>query len=186
MSSSYRDDCALYLTYVAVEFVGRAKAIAYCGSVFGKFDRPTNFVCLLLRMLQIGIDRDTAMEYLYCKSFVYLRLLGAFYIRLVEEPVFVYQALEKLYCDFQDVVYRTETGAFEKTSIDEVVDLLLTKQRVHGVALPRLQPRAFLEKRGLLQPYVSPLDVDDYEDPVIDAEAGGRADSKSVDADGGA
>ena len=52
---------------------------------------PTPFICLILKLLQIGPTKDIINEYIANKDFKYLRALGLFYTRLIESPATVYK-----------------------------------------------------------------------------------------------
>ena len=43
---------------------------------------PSNFMCLVLKLLQIQPDAEVVREYILQEDSKYLRLLGAFYLRL--------------------------------------------------------------------------------------------------------
>lgn len=47
----------------------------------------------------------------------YVRLLGAFYMRLVGKPSDVYQYLEPLYNDYRKVRFRITNGSFTKKTL---------------------------------------------------------------------
>lgn len=55
---------------------------------------PSNFMCLILKLLQIQPDQEVIRAYILQEDSKYLRLLGAFYLRLtgkadqVQLPIF--------------------------------------------------------------------------------------------------
>lgn len=53
------------------------------GGVTTAFNRPTNFLCLILKLLQLQPQKEIIHEYILQEDFKYLRALGAFYLRLV-------------------------------------------------------------------------------------------------------
>ena len=50
---------------------------AQVGGMQGEPQKPTHFVCLILKMLQIQPDKDIVVEFIKNDDFKYLRLLGA-------------------------------------------------------------------------------------------------------------
>ena len=126
--------------------------------------RPTPFLCLLLKLLQLGPSRDVIAEYIANPDLKYLRLLGALYARLAWRPADVFLTLEPLLADFRRVRAHAPPGSsstcgYELTTVDAVVDALLTEPSAFDVALPRLPPRKALEDTGALPgPRASPLD----------------------------
>jgi len=52
--------------------------------------RPTDFLCLALKLLQIQPEREVILELLRSEDHKYVRLLGAFYLRRVPPSVHPY------------------------------------------------------------------------------------------------
>lgn len=46
------------------------------GGMYGEPQRPSEFLCLILKMLQIQPDKDIIVEFIKDDAFKYLRLLG--------------------------------------------------------------------------------------------------------------
>ena len=97
----------------AAALVDLAMGIREFGGVYGGTQRCTDFICLLLKMLQIQPDKEIVVrcpagalrplpglrlarqvEFIKNEEHKYVRLLGAFYLRLVGKPLEVYQYLE--------------------------------------------------------------------------------------------
>ena len=155
----------------AATFCDRAVAIGSVGGQYGA-QHPTEFICLIFKMLQIQPEREILLQYLDDEGdFKYLRALAAFYIRLTFSAIEVYQILEPLLSDSRKLRMRTLSGGYDLTYMDEFVDELLTQERVCGIALPKLRSRYVLEESEDLEPRQSALDseldddVDDDEDP---------------------
>lgn len=55
----------------------------YVAGCYGGMRRPSEFICLVLKMLQIQPDKEIIIEFIKNDDYKYLRLLGAFYLRLV-------------------------------------------------------------------------------------------------------
>jgi hypothetical protein len=117
---------------------------------------------------QIQPEKEIIVEFIKNEDFKYVRVLGAFYLRLVGRPVDIYQYLEPLYNDFRKVRKRVVMG-WELTHIDEIIDILLRDEYFADVALPRLPKRAQLEEANMLvgmrqSALEADLDDDDDED----------------------
>ncbi|CAI5491233.1 unnamed protein product, partial [Closterium sp. Naga37s-1] len=69
------------------------------GGTFGGNRKPTPFMCLILKMLQIQPEKEIVVEFIKNSDYKYVRLLGAFYLRLVSKRMDVYQYLEPLSSD---------------------------------------------------------------------------------------
>jgi len=135
----------------------RAAEMTYLGGTYGQ-QKPTPFICLSLKLLQLMPERDIILEYLQQTEFKYLTALAAFYVRLTFEPAEeVYRTLEPLLGDYRKLRRRTRDGAQALTFMDQFVDDLLTKDRVCATILPRLTQRAILEDDGKLEERESPL-----------------------------
>lgn len=125
---------------------------------------PSHFICLVLKLLQLQPDREVVLEYVRNEDHKYVRLLGAFYLRLTARPADVYKELEPLLKDRRRVRARVaassssavgvSTGAsnakYAMTHVDEIVDAMLSTPYLFDVALPRLPPRATLQAAGAL------------------------------------
>ena len=157
------------------------------GGIYGGNNRATEFLCLTLKLLQIQPEKEIILEFIKNEDHKYVRLLGAFYLRLVGKPTDVYQYLEPLLNDYRKVRYRSRDGKYVLTHVDEFVNNLLTKDMFCDVALPRVPHRQALEAAGSLEPRVSALetDVKDLEEQLENAveEAIGREMRMDVDGD---
>ncbi|THD24922.1 putative pre-mrna-splicing factor 38a ixodes scapularis pre-mrna-splicing factor 38a [Fasciola hepatica] len=170
--------------------VDKAVELRYVGGVYGGNVKPTPFLCLALKMLQIQPDKDIVIEFIKQEPYKYARALGAFYLRLVGDSVEIYKYLETLYNDFRRLKFQDRNGNFSLMYMDDFIDSLLTEERVCDVILPRLQKRVVLEEATVLEPRQSLLneDLDDlqYVDE-IDTTAGipGLGDDEEEGVDGG-
>ncbi|KAJ2910809.1 hypothetical protein GGI21_000486 [Coemansia aciculifera] len=125
--------------------------------------RPMEFVCLLLKLLQLQPDRPMLDALIDQEDFKYLRALAIFYFRLTQPSLDIYMKLEPLYRDYRKL--RTvEQGSVLITHVDELVDALLTENSVFLITLPHLTRRMLLEDAGEIAPRLSPLDEDEDED----------------------
>mmetsp|Transcript_47254 Transcript_47254/g.119598 ORF Transcript_47254/g.119598 Transcript_47254/m.119598 type:complete len:359 (+) Transcript_47254:223-1299(+) len=151
--------------------VDKAVDLRAVGGTFGGTRKATDFMCLILKMLQIQPEKDIVVEFIKNEDYKYVRLLGAFYLRLVGRPLEVYQYLEPLYNDYRKVRVRAVEGGFQLSHVDELVDLMLTSDYMFDIALPRLPDRRVLEATGQLDPRQSVLD-EEFDEAALEAEAG--------------
>ena len=154
----------------AEALIDKAVEVSFVGGMFGEPRKPTDFACLLLKLLQIAPEKDIVLEYIRNDEFKYLRVLGAFYLRLVGRAADVYRYLEPLLADYRRIRVRNPDGSFGLTHIDQMVDQLLTQEYVFNIAMPRLQARSVLEGTGQLPPRTSTMQ-EVFEGKKADMEA---------------
>ncbi|KRX20905.1 Pre-mRNA-splicing factor 38A [Trichinella nelsoni] len=135
--------------------VDRGMELRFVGGVYGGNIKPTPFLCLLLKMLQIQPEKDIVIEFIRQEDSKYIRALGALYLRMTFSYVEVYKYLEPLLNDYRKLRWINKQGKFELIHMDEFVDKLLREERFCDVQLPRLQKRAFLEETNQLPQRVS-------------------------------
>uniref|UniRef100_A0A3P9N3A0 Pre-mRNA-splicing factor 38A n=1 Tax=Poecilia reticulata TaxID=8081 RepID=A0A3P9N3A0_POERE len=140
--------------------VDKAMELKFVGGVYGGNIKPTPFLCLTLKMLQIQPEKDIIVEFIKNEDFKYVRLLGAMYMRLTGTAVDCYKYLEPLYNDYRKIKSQNRNGEFERMHVDEFIDELLHAERVCDIILPRLQKRQVLEEAEMLDPRVSALEED--------------------------
>lgn len=140
--------------------VDKAMLMRFIGGVFGGNIKPTPFLCLTLKMLQIQPEKDIIVEFIKNEEFKYVRALGAFYMRLTGSSVDCYKYLEPLLADSRKLRRQNREGQFECIYMDEFIDSLLREERVCDVILPRIQSRHVLEENNELEPKVSILEED--------------------------
>jgi len=119
------------------------------GGSYGGNSKPTRFLCLILKMLQIQPDEGIVDELINNADFKYVTALGAFYLRLTGRPAEIYEKLEPLYNDYRKLKFRNPAD-WKLMYMDELIDQLLKDNRVCGIALPRLPKREMLEEAGYL------------------------------------
>merc|ERR1712216_479952 len=115
-------------------------------------------------MLQIQPEKEIVVELIKNEDFKYVRVLGAFYLRLVGKGVDIYNYLEPLYDDMRKIRFRDEFGKYAIRHVDEIVEELITSDFVCDVTLPRLAPRTHLENSNALDGPRSSQLGDDRED----------------------
>lgn len=164
-SKFWKEQC---FALTAELLVDKAMEIRYVGGVFGGNIRPTPFLCLTLKMLQIQPEKDIVIEFIKNEEFKYVRALGAFYLRLTGSSIDCYKYLEPLYNDNRKLRNQNRSGQFEIVHMDEYIDELLRNDRVCDIILPRIQKRFILEENNELEPKISALDDDLDEDMPSD------------------
>ena len=144
----WREQC---LGMSVVRLVDLASTLQYAGGTYGATRKPTPFICLVTKMLQLELDVRVGRALVEQPDFKYARLLGALYVRLMGSPLDVYRVLEPLLYDCRPVRVRSASG-FARLSVDAFVDALLREPYSCDIVLPRLPPRYQLESAGLLPP----------------------------------
>ncbi|KAJ7273380.1 PRP38 family-domain-containing protein [Mycena rebaudengoi] len=160
----------------AESLIDKALEVKFIGGVYGN-QRPTEFLCLLLKLLQIQPEKEILVEYLRADEFKYLRALAAFYIRMTFRAVDVFELLEPLLKDYRKLRLRNMAG-YSLTYMDEFIDQLLTEERVCDIILPRLTKRSTLEENGEIGPRQSRL-LDALEGKSEHGSAHSRSSSRS-------
>ncbi|KAL7527066.1 hypothetical protein ACHAWF_004959 [Thalassiosira exigua] len=151
----------------ASDIATKASELKAVGGSYGGNCKPTRFLCLCLKMLQIQPEEGIVEEFLENEEFKYVRALGAFYLRLTGRPAEIYEGIEPLFRDFRKLRFRTPTD-WKISRADEFADELLTSDRCCGIALPHLPKREVLVRAGYLDgPRRSALG------PLIEERAGG-------------
>lgn len=135
-----------------------AVSLHHIGGLVG-LQRPSHFLCLLQKLLQIQPEHVIIQAYLDAHEFKYLRALTAFYIRMTYKSTDVYRMLEPLLEDGRKLRWRRGDGGFEIVHMDEWIDMLLNEQRVCDIILPRLTLREVCESRDGLLPRISKLET---------------------------
>ena len=140
-------------------------ALDHVGGVYAN-QRPTPFLCLALRMLQLQPDEEIVEEFITQEDFKYLRVLGLFYRRLVGTPaIAVYRGLEPYLRDRRKVRARLRDGTYALLHVDEIVDGLLRDDRYFDIILPRLTSRMVLEETEDLEE--RPILLSDFEEDEL-------------------
>ncbi|XP_064479471.1 pre-mRNA-splicing factor 38A-like [Ornithodoros turicata] len=164
-SRYWKEEC---FALTAELLVDKAMELKYVGGVFGGNVRPTPFLCLLLKMLQIQPEKDIVVEFIRQEDFKYVRALGATYMRLVGSSLDCYKYLEPLYNDYRKLRRQQRDGSYVIVHMDEFIDELLREERAVDVILPRIQKREVLEETNELDPRISALEDDLDEVESID------------------
>ena len=86
--------------------IDRAIELTSYGGEYGN-QKPTEFLCLTLKLLQLQPNKEIILEFIRNEDHKYLRILGAYYLRLVGNSVEIYQTLEPLLNDYRKLRKRT-------------------------------------------------------------------------------
>ena len=151
-SNYWKEHC---FALTAETLIDQAIELRCIGGVYGN-QRPTEFICLLLKLLQLQPEKEILVEYLQVDEFKYLRALAALYIRMTFRAVDVYELLEPLLKDYRKLRQRDIAG-YSLIHMDEFVYSLLTEERVCDIILPRIAKRSTLEENGEIGPRKSRL-----------------------------
>ncbi|KAI2637773.1 PRP38-domain-containing protein [Hypomontagnella submonticulosa] len=164
--------------------------VSFVGGTYGVTQKPTPFLCLAFKLLQLAPDDAILEEYLRFggDKFKYLRALACFYVRLTRRADAVYKILEPFLEDKRKLRRKGRAGT-SLTYVDQFVDDLLTKDRVCATSLWQMPKREMLEDLELLEPRVSPLgDIEDLleddDDVEMNGGANGDAGAESDDEEG--
>ncbi|KAJ2777101.1 hypothetical protein H4R18_005323 [Coemansia javaensis] len=164
--SQYWKEQCFGLTVTGV--MDKAVGLRCIGGCYGTTRRPTEFLCLVLKLLQLQPDRQMVDVLVDQPDFKYLRALALMYFRLTQPPADIYEKLEPLYADYRRLRVRDMAGALALIHMDEFVDQLLREPQVCLVTLPVLTKRITLEDAGRLPPRISPLDADDSDSDSVE------------------
>ena len=158
--------------------------VSFVGGTHGAAQKPSPFLCLAFKLLELAPADDVLREYLAYGGdhFKYLRALACFYLRLTRRAPDVHRALEPFLEDRRKLRRKGRAGT-ALTYVDEFVDDLLTKDRVCATSLWKMPAREVLEDLEVLEPRVSALgDLEDLleEDDEAEKQNGEREDSGEV------
>ena len=68
--------------------------------------KPTEFICLILKCLELNLEKDIVFLFIKTTEFKYLVALGAFYLRLTGSCIDIYTHLEPLLYDKRKLRFR--------------------------------------------------------------------------------
>lgn len=129
--------------------IDNALELKFIGGMISTTNQPSDFICLLVKMMQLGPSEEILDEYLSIPEYKYLRALTVMYIRMVFPAMKVYMKLEPLYSDYRKIRMMNSEGKIVLTHMDEFIDELLKKKNVFDIAMPELVKREVLEREGL-------------------------------------
>ena len=101
--------------------VDKAMELKSIGGVYGGNVKPSPFLCLILKMLQIQPEKDIIIEFIRNEDFKYVRALGAFYLRLTATALELYKYLEPLYIDYRKMKRLNKDAKYQLVHMDEFI-----------------------------------------------------------------
>lgn len=167
-SPYWKEEC---FGLTAATIIDKAVALKSIGGTYGGNNKPSKFLCLLLKALQLQPDHDIILEFIRNDDFKYLRALGAIYLRLTGKAEEIYRYLEPLYNDYRPMVFRNASG-WSVTHMDEFIDSLLREELVCDIALPFIMKRLKLEESDILPPRHSAMEEELAELERLEQEEG--------------
>ncbi|KAL3965201.1 hypothetical protein ACCO45_002205 [Purpureocillium lilacinum] len=158
--------------------------VSFIGGTHGASQKPSPFLCLAFKLLELAPSDDILREYLAFggDEFKYLRALACFYVRLTRQAADVYTTLEPYLEDRRKLRRRGRNGT-RLTHVDEFVDELLVGDRVCATSLWKMPKRDVLEDLEVLEPRVSPLG--DLEDLLEEDDEEGEAEQEGSERQNG-
>ncbi|KAI3528880.1 PRP38 family protein [Colletotrichum abscissum] len=156
--------------------------VTFIGGTSGVTQKPTPFLCLAFKLLQLAPSDEVLETYLGFggDKFKYLRALACFYVRMTRKAKDVYLLLEPFLEDRRKLRRKGRAGT-SLTFMDDFVDDLLTKTRVCATSFRELPKRVDLVDLGELEERISPLgDIDELLD---DEEENGEENAGANGAD---
>ena len=157
-NSSYWKEKCFALTSETI--IDNALELEYIGGIISTTNQPSDFICLLVKLIQLNPSEEIIDEYLSIPEYKYLRALTVLYIRMTYPSSKVYIKLEPLYNDYRKLRIMNNNGKIELTHMDGYIDDLLLKDSVINVTMPKLVKRKVLEESGELKQRVSILERD--------------------------
>ena len=100
--------------------------LRYIGGVYAGNIKPTPFLCLILKMLQIQPQKDIIIEFIRNEDFKYVRALGAYYMRLTGTSLDCFKYLEPLLNDFRKIRTQDREGNYQQKNDEKNRESLLT------------------------------------------------------------
>lgn len=101
--------------------------LKFIGGIVGGNVKPTPFLCLVLKMLQIQPEKDIIVEFIKNDEFKYVRALGAYYLRLTGTALDCYNYLEPLLNDFRKIRCQDRNGGKYKYKIVNMSEFKLSQ-----------------------------------------------------------
>jgi pre-mRNA-splicing factor 38A len=142
----------------AESFIDKAIEIEGIGGMYAGNTKPTKFICLVLKMLQIAPEKEIIYELIGNTDYKYVTAIGCYYLRLTGQPDEIYKRLEPMYMDYRKLRIRNSDGKYSLIHMDEFIDDLLHKEIVLDQTLPKIPKRLVLEEIGQLRPRESKLE----------------------------
>lgn len=101
------------------------KDVKQIGGLWSGSLRPTDFMCLIIKGLLLGVEKEILLVYITQPDFKYLRAYGALLLRLVtkhQQAQEMYALLDSLLLDHRKLRMRNQDGSFSLTHMDVFID----------------------------------------------------------------
>ena len=85
---NFKDFHECVCVYLAALLVDKAMELRYIGGVFGGNVKPTPFLCLILKMLQIQPEKDIVVEFIRNEDFKYVVVVCLFFSFCLEIVIY--------------------------------------------------------------------------------------------------
>jgi pre-mRNA-splicing factor 38A len=92
----------------AETLVDKAIELNHIGGTCSSTGKPTPFLCLVAKLLQINPELDIVTEFINNRDYKYVNALALFFIRLVGKPKDIYTILEMFYNDYRKLRIRNQ------------------------------------------------------------------------------
>ena len=76
----WKDEC---FALDAESLIDKAIKIKYVGGLYSGAKKPTKFLCLVFKMLQMNLPKEIVLEYLKAREYKYLTAMSLMYLRLI-------------------------------------------------------------------------------------------------------
>ena len=127
------------------------------GGTYGELKKPTKFITLLMKLIMLRPSKEIIYEFIKDDTFKYIRIIGAFYIRMMGNSKECYEWIEPLYYDYRPIKYRIDGKSYETITIDQFAWNLLHSDYYCDITLPLILPRPVLEEQKILSPRLSTI-----------------------------
>jgi pre-mRNA-splicing factor 38A len=102
----------------ASTFIDKAVRIKYIGGLYSGAKKPTKFLCLVFKLLQMNLSKEIAAQYLKARDYKYLNAIALLYLRLVLRGQEAFEALEPSLADNRKLRTRNLVGEFSVMYVD--------------------------------------------------------------------
>jgi pre-mRNA-splicing factor 38A len=111
----------------AESIIDKAIKLKCIGGLYGGSKKPTKFLCLVFKMLQMNLPREICELYLAEREYKYLTAMAILFLRLTVKAPEIYSLLEPFYVDNRKLKSKNSIGILELTFIDKFVEDLLSQ-----------------------------------------------------------
>jgi len=99
--------------------IEKAHQLSHIGGCYGCYSKPSRFLQLLLKMLQIQPEMDIVLYLIQQNEYKYITALGMLYLRVVaHSQEDIYRVLEVYYMDYRKLRFRGSDGSYSIVYMD--------------------------------------------------------------------